>query len=118
MGSAVGTAACYFVIMSFNVFFVIKYTHFVPSIRKTFLKPLISGVVCGLTAMLVSNLLDGRINAKIATILSIGVAACVYLVILLLIKGINRKDVLMIPKGEKICAVMDKFNLLEKTDAE
>ena len=118
MGSAVGTAACYFVIMSFNVFFVIKYTHFVPSIRKTFLKPLISGVVCGLTAILVSNLLDGRINAKIATILSIGVAACVYLVILLLIKGINRKDVLMIPKGEKICAVMDKFNLLEKTDAE
>ena len=116
MGSAIGTAACYFTIMSFNVFFVIKYTHFVPSIRKIFARPLVAGVACGVTAVCAARLLDGRIHAKVATLLAIGAAAAVYAVVLVVIKGINRADVLMMPKGDKLCRVMDRFGLLEKQD--
>lgn len=114
MGSSIGTAAGYFTIMAFNVYFVAVKTHYIPSIRKIFLKPLIAGVLCGVTAFGCSYLLDGRINSKIATIISVGVAAAVYAVVLVVIKGINREDILMLPKGNKICAIMDRFNLLEK----
>lgn len=114
MGSAIGTAACYFTIMSFNIFFVVLKTHFVPSIRTTFLKPLIAGVLCGATALGISALLDGSgFPGRLATLLSIGAAVVVYAVSLVLIKGINRADVKMMPKGEKICAVMDRLHLLE-----
>lgn len=113
MGSAIGTAAGYFTIMSFNMFFVITKTHFVPSIRKIFLKPLISGIACGITAFVCVNVLSG-ISYKIATLISIAAAVVVYLVVIILIKGINRADVLMLPKGNKICALMDRFNMLDK----
>ena len=116
VGSAIGTAACYFTIMSFNLFFVIHKIHFVPSIRKIFLRPLIAGIACGATALVAVNLLDGRIYTKIATLASIAAAVVVYAVVLVLIKGINRADVLMMPGGTKICRVMDRFGLLEKEE--
>lgn len=110
VGSAVGTALGYFVIMSVNIFFVITKTGFVPSIRKIFLKPLIAGIFCGVTALGVSHLLG---EGKISTVISICAAVMVYLVVIVLIKGINRADILMVPGGKHICRIMDRFKLLE-----
>ena len=115
LGSAIGTAAGYFTIMSFNVFFVIKYTHYVPGIRRIFLKPLLAGIACGAAALVFSNFISGYLSVRITTLVSIAVAGFVYIVVLLLSKGVNREDILMLPKGEKVCKVMDKFNLLEKS---
>ncbi len=117
MGSAVGTAACYFTIMALNLFFVIKHTGFVPHIGRIFAKPLIAGVCCGLSAYGVSLLLDlAGLNRHIVTIFAIGIAAVVYAAVVLLSKGIYREDVLMMPKGAKLVSVMDKFNLLDKKE--
>lgn len=113
MGSAVGTAAGYFVIMFVNMVVVITKIKFIPSIRKTFLKPLIAGVFCGVTAIVISRLL-ADFNIKVATLVSIVSAVAVYFCVIIIIKGINRADVLMMPKGDKVCRIMDKFNLLEK----
>ena len=38
----------------------------------------------------------------------------VYVVSLVALKGLNRYDVMMMPKGEKFCAVLDRFGLLDK----
>lgn len=111
MGSAIGTALGYFTIMSFNIFFVITKTKYVPGIRKIFLKPLIAGVFCGGTALGVSALIG---EGKLQTLISIAAAVIVYVVVIVLIKGINRADVLMMPGGKNLCRVMDRFNLLEK----
>ena len=111
MGSAIGTALGYFTIMSFNIFFVITKTKYVPSIRKIFLKPLIAGICCGGTALGVSALIG---EGKLETLISIAAAVIVYAVVIVIIKGINRSDILMMPGGTKVCRIMDKFNLLEK----
>lgn len=114
IGSSIGTAGCYFTIMAINVYYVIKKTGFVPNVAKVFLKPLTAGVCCGITAVSLSMLLDGRVSGRLGTLVSIGAAVIVYAAVLLLIKGINRIDVMMMPKGAKICSVMDKFGLLDK----
>ena len=111
MGSAIGTALGYFTIMSFNVLFVITKTGFVPSIRKIFLKPFIAGVFCGAAALGVTALIG---SGKLETLVAIAVAVVVYFVVIVLLKGIARADVMMIPGGKHICRIMDKFNLLEK----
>ena len=111
IGSAIGTALGYMTIMSLNIFFVITKTKFVPSIRKIFLKPLIAGVCCGGAALGLSKVLgEGKLN----TIVCIGVAVIVYAAVIVLIRGINRADIMMIPGGKMICKMMDKFGLLEK----
>ena len=115
MGSAIGTALGYFTIMSFNVFFVITKTGFVPSIRKIFLKPFIAGIFCGATALGVSVLIG---TGKLETLVSIAAAVVVYAVVIVLIRGLNRADVMMVPGGKIVCRVMDKFGLLEKETEE
>jgi len=114
-GAAMGTALCYFTIMALNLFFMAKTIGVFPNMRRVFLKPLTAGVACGVVAFAVSNLLkNAAVNQKLVTLLAIGVAAVVYVVVLLSLKGISRYDVMMMPKGEKLCRVMDKFGLLEK----
>lgn len=114
LGSAIGTALCYLTIMCMNLFFVIRYTGFVPHIRRVFLKPLISGILCGVVAWALAYLLSGHLPAKLVTLVSIAGAALVYVVTLLFIKGINRAEVLMLPKGEKICGLLEKHGWLGK----
>ena len=74
-----------------------------------------SGISCGVTAIVVySLLLRVGIGNSLSTLVAVAAGAAVYAAVLLLSKGIMREDILMMPKGEKICAVMDKYNLLEK----
>lgn len=114
LGAAFGTLLCYFTIMCFNLFFMFTKTGFIPKARKIFVKPLISGVLCGLFALVSSSLLPSIVSSeKLVTLVSICIAGFVYVVSLILFKGINRYDVMMMPKGEKLCAILDKFNLLE-----
>lgn len=115
LGAACGTLLCYFTIMCLNLFFMIKMTGFVPKVSKIFVKPLISGVLCGVVAVAVATFGSYlNISGRIVTIAAICAAGFVYLASLLLMKGLNRYDVMMMPKGAKICAVLERFNLLEK----
>ena len=114
-GSAMGTVLCYFTIMILNLVFMAKTVGVFPNVKRVFLKPLIAGIFCGVSAFVTSFVLNTTaINEKIVTLFAIAVAVLVYVVILLALKGINRYDVLMMPKGDSLCKMMDRFNLLEK----
>ena len=115
LGAALSTLLCYFTIMCLNVFFMYTKTGFGINISKSLYKPLASGILCGLTAIIVSFVASKTfLSGRIGTLAAIFAAVVVYFVSLIVIKGINRYDVLMMPKGEKLCRLMDKFNLLEK----
>lgn len=117
MGSAIGTLLCYFTITAVNIYFVVKYTKYIPGLKNVFFKPLVSGLLCGLTAFICNYALTRvGISIKLSTLVSIVFAAAVYLFVLLALKGINREDVLMMPKGQKICNIMEKLNILEKAE--
>lgn len=115
IGAASSTVLCYFTIMCLNLFFMYTKTGFVIKPFKVFAKPLISGVLCGIVAVSVSCFVNGTsFDGRIGTILSICAAVVVYGVSLVALKGLNRYDVMMMPKGGKICSLLDKFNLLDK----
>ena len=115
LGAALSTVLCYFTIMCLNVLFMYTKTGFSIKISKILIKPLISGIMCGVAAIVASYLVSMTpMYGKIGTLISIIAAVIVYFVTLVAVKGINRYDVLMMPKGQKLCAILDKFNLLEK----
>ena len=117
LGAAISTLLCYFTIMCLNLIFMIKKTGFVPKVHRILTKPLISGICCGVGALATSYLLGNvDINQKIVTLIAIMVAVVIYFGVLVLIKGLNRYDVMMMPKGAKLCSLLDKFNLLEKDE--
>lgn len=88
-GSVIGTALCYIVIFALHMLSLIKNLHFPLAVFDSFLKPLIGALLCGITAFLLNNLLD----FKAETIVSIGAGACVYLLVLAVLKVIKKEEI-------------------------
>ena len=121
-GATIGTLVCYTVIVSLNLYFTIKVSKCKINFVSTFGKPAISAAVCALSAYathaVFSNILtfgdaSSRLNgANFSTLLGVGVAVVVYAVMLLIVKGISKDDLLMLPKGKKIAKALEKYDLI------
>lgn len=111
-GAPIGTFLCYMTIMLMNFFFVAKKIGYKPSITKIFLKPFVAGVICALSAYGVNYLLSGFVSSKVSAIGSVGVAAIVYLVLIIVFKAFTKDDILLLPKGKKIASLLEKYKII------
>ena len=73
-----------------------------------------AALLCGLVAGVISSF-SHQVLVSIFAILCAGVA---YVAGLLLFRAINEDDVLMLPKGKKIAAALNRFHLLSHTSKE
>ena len=111
-GFAISTAICYFSILAVNMAFVIKYTGYVPKISRVFLKPLIASVACGVVAVIVYGIAAGVFGNLISTAAAIFAAGVVYHGTMGIMKGFVEEDIMLMPKGAKICSILRKFRIL------
>ena len=89
---------------------------------SVFIKPTVAAVLCGVSAWVSNSLLlkvtpAGDMSSKlngttISAVIAIGIAVLVYVLALLLLKGISKDDLEMIPKGKKIAKVLEKFGFI------
>jgi stage V sporulation protein B len=57
--------------------------------------------------------MNSRLNGNsLACIVSIGVAVVVYAISALLLKTLVKNDILLLPKGEKIAKILEKYKLI------
>ena len=107
----VGTFLCYFVTMMINFFFVAKKIKFTPKVGRLFFKPFISALLCALAAFGCYYYLP--IGAGIAkTLISVFAAMIVYFFMIFLTKALDRDDILLLPKGEKIYGVLRRLKFV------
>lgn len=121
-GAVVGTIACYVIILGISLWSLIRTTGVKINIMSVAVKPLICAALCGGSAFISYSLLnrfisfgsaDSIVNSKtLSTFIAIGIAAVIYLISLLLIKGIAKDDIIMLPKGEKIAKTLEKYGFL------
>ena len=111
-GAPIGTFLCYLTIMLFNFYFVAKKIGYKPSIGKIFLKPFIAGVACALAAFGVNYLLVSFIAPSLSAIIAVCAAAVVYLIMIIVLKAFTREDILLLPKGNKIAKVLEKYKVI------
>ncbi len=107
----IGTFLCYLVTMLCNFFFVAKKISFIPKISKIFIKPFVSAVACALTAFAVYNYLPVSAS-MIRTVLAIAAAAVVYFILIFLTKALEKEDIYLLPKGDKIYKVLKKLKFV------
>lgn len=108
-GAAIGTAACYAFIFFANLISLIKFTGVIPNFYKTLIKPLISALACGGTALACYKILG---EGSIKTIVSILAGAVVYFAFLVLLNTFEEEDVVSLPKGEKIARLCKKLKII------
>ncbi len=121
-GAVVGTILFYVVIVTCNLTALLKYSKVKIDWGSIILKPFISAALCGITAFASYGLLSKIFPVKsaesilnmgtISTVIAVGLAVVVYVVALLLLKGVNREDISVLPKGEKIAKTLEKYGLL------
>ncbi|MBQ7838403.1 MAG: polysaccharide biosynthesis protein [Clostridia bacterium] len=121
-GAVVGTILFYVVIVVCNLTSLLRISKVKVNWASVLLKPLICAALCGVTAYAANGLLttifpsdpsQSILNmGTVSAVISIGLAVVVYAISLLLIKGIAREDVIVLPKGEKIAKTLEKYGLL------
>ena len=109
-GAPIGTSLCYLVILTINLV-NIRRLHIPFSLCRSFLRPLLAAGVMGVFVWLIypplaALLAGGRLMSLLSVLLTVGLAAVLYLLMLIAVKALPREDVLMLPKGEKIAKIL------------
>lgn len=112
-GAPFGTLLCYMTIICISVPTLCRAAGVRLRFGKVFLKPLFAGALCGITAWAGYGLLSRVAGNTISASFSILAAGIVYVVVLFLTHGVEKYDVLMLPKGEKIAKLLEKYGLIE-----
>ncbi len=121
-GAVFGTACFYIVCIAINFSVLKKETGIKIDFKTVILKPFIAAVLCGGSAYLVFMLLSSvltfgdpssRLNGTtLSCVIAIGVAVVVYAISALLLKTLVKNDILLLPKGEKIAKILEKYKLI------
>lgn len=110
-GAPIGTLVCYGLIALVNLVIVWRLLEDKPNYLKIFVKPLLASAIMGATAWAVHGLCarlftGGYVKESLATLVAIGAAVVVYLILVLALRLITREDLKMIPKGDKIASIL------------
>ncbi len=105
-GSAIGTLVSYFVMIVLNVMAMHRMLPGVPSVVGMAIRPLLASAIMVAVSLPVYWLLTLWVSAKVAIIPVILLAIFVYVLAAVFTKAITREEILHMPKGEKIAAVL------------
>ncbi|QNK40930.1 putative polysaccharide biosynthesis protein [Caproicibacter fermentans] len=108
MGAGTGTLVCYFLITFLALYFLIRETKVMPNLFAIFVKPLLASAISVGAAWALQKFAAKIISADFATILAILTAAFLYLFLILWFRALNRQDIIMLPKGQKIVKILEK----------
>lgn len=112
LGGTISTLCCYALIAFLSVNKLRNIITVSLDYKSIFLKPIISGLICGIAAFLSYNALTNIKVNSIITIVSIGIGGLFYILSLALLNAISRDDINMLPKGNKIAKVLEKLHII------
>lgn len=104
-----GTVICYIIMAVSGLFMLVRVTGIKLSFGSAFLKPTVAGVICAVGARTSFSLLARMFSGTVSVVLAIGIGMLLYGVSLVLTGGLTRRDLLMLPGGEKIAKRLEKY---------
>ena len=104
-GAPFGTLVCYAFIAITNLV-ILRQQIRLPGLGKLFFRPMAACIGMGAGAYLTYRVTSGILGNSIGVILSICVAGVLYLVLLLALQALEKDDILMMPKGEKLVRLL------------
>ena len=117
-GAAISSIVCQVVTFLVNFLVLLKHIPFKVTASKYIGKPLIASVIMGGAAIGIYSLItailnNGYMTNLLATIVAIAVAGIIYIVLLLKLRVMNKDEILLLPKGNKIYELLTKFKIYQ-----
>lgn len=113
-GAPIGTILCYMTVAALNLVSIKKITKVKYEFSDFVIKPLLCVMVMGAATMICYDFVL-RITGRyiIAMALAVCAAAVVYAAMALFVRCIKKEDILLVPKGEKIYALLLRLHLMK-----
>lgn len=112
-GVPYGNLLCYMFISLVGVLVLSRSTGLKLDIKGALFKPLLAGFLTGLVAWGVYELMFMLVrHAPLCTLVAIAVAVIAYLILIGLFRLLEREDVLSLPGGGKLVAILEKLRVL------
>lgn len=114
-GAPIGMVACYAAITLVNIIFISATSPARPNYLKVTLRPLVCTLLMGAAVWGVYGLLDkyafprlggGRLAAVVCLGGAVIVGVAVYAVLIFALRAVNKEDILLLPKGEKLAKLL------------
>ncbi|SET22636.1 stage V sporulation protein B [Natronincola peptidivorans] len=112
-GAALGTVVAYLVAFILNFLAVKKATEVTFEARQFIFKPIISVATMGLVVYIFYRQLYPFLGNSLSTVISIGIGAAVYGIMLLKTQTIIREDFDLLPGGGKLLKLLNKTKLIK-----
>lgn len=96
----------------FNNMSLHKYSGFKMNVRKTIIIPGISSAVMGVAVFFVYNVLEMALGNAIATFISIFAGILVYIIVLLIFKGVTKEELAGFPGGRILAKIGGALHLI------
>ena len=114
-GAAFATAMCHAI--AFGICFYVLKKHMKLDLKfsKFIVKPFLATIVMAVCSYAVYLLLGGINSGKVVTIISILVAAIIYVLALIALKIFTKEELLMVPYGGKFYKILERLRLYKET---
>lgn len=111
-GGSVGSLIAYSFMLIVGMYLLVKHSGVMPDFMSTVIKPLISAILCAVTAFFTYMLFSNFLPIIVATVLSVFCAGIIYITFLLILKTFTRNELKYLPKGKKIVTILEKYRLI------
>ncbi|MBQ9833480.1 MAG: polysaccharide biosynthesis protein [Clostridia bacterium] len=105
-GAAVSTVVCYAFAGIADMIYAIRFSKMSVKLFDVFVKPIAASAVMGVICALLFNAVEARGHETTATILAVGAAVIVYVVLIFALKMFSREELAMVPGGRKLTRVL------------
>lgn len=113
-GAAFATDVCHFIAFWISFTVLRRTVDLKLSFSKMVIKPLIASLMMAVVSYGAYILLKGIFVQNLATIIALVIAVIVYVLSVLALKILNEEDILMLPSGNKIYAILQKIGLYKQ----
>ena len=110
-GAAIASVACHLVAFSIAITALKKNIKLNLTFSKFVIKPIIATAIMAICSYFIYLTLTGIIAEKLATILAIISAVIIYVLAIIVLKVFTKKEITMMPKGDKICNILEKLKI-------
>ena len=110
-GAAWASVACHVVAFTIAITAVKKHLKIRFNLMKFIIKPAIATTMMGLCSRMLYNLLVGVLPGKLTTIVAILFGVVIYILAIVALKVFTKKEILNLPKGNKILKILEKAKI-------
>ena len=108
-GAAISTVVAFGIASGLNVWTLMRQSYLDINIIKLGIKPIISGLIMGAFVLVAYAPLAGMLGGKLATLVTITIAAVIYGVLIIVTKTLSHEEYEMLPGGRKLRKLAEKL---------